>query len=139
MTQMTPKIAELVDNLKFITLLEASTLVDEVEKFFKAMFPSSAANFSAGLQPPLPIDAAPAPVAEEVEEKTTFDVTLTEVPSDKKISILKVVRSVTALGLKESKEIVDNVPRIIKVGITKAESESIKKEFETAGAKVNII
>jgi large subunit ribosomal protein L7/L12 len=78
-----------------------------------------------------------APV-EAVEEKVAFDIILTEVPADKKIAILKIVRNLTGLGLKESKDIVDNVPKVLKEGITKDESESIKKELETAGAKVSI-
>ena len=75
---------------------------------------------------------------EAVEEKVAFDVVLTEVPADKKIAILKIVRNLTGLGLKESKEIVDNVPKLLKEGITKDESESIKKEMEAAGAKVTV-
>ena len=79
------------------------------------------------------------PVAvEAVEEQTAFDITLTDVPADKKIAILKVVRNVTGLGLKESKEIVDNVPKTLKEGVTKEEAETIKKEIESAGGKVTI-
>jgi large subunit ribosomal protein L7/L12 len=73
-----------------------------------------------------------------VEEKTSFDVILTEVPAEKKISILKAIRNLTGLGLKESKDIVDNVPKVVKEGVTKEESDNIKKELETAGAKVSI-
>ena len=77
-------------------------------------------------------------VVEAVEEKTQFDVILDSVPADKKIAILKIVRNVTGLGLKESKDIVDNVPKTVKEGATKEESETIKKELEAAGAKVTI-
>lgn len=72
------------------------------------------------------------------EEQTEFEISLTEVPSDKKIAILKVVRNVTGLGLKESKEIVDNVPKVLKEGISKGEIDAIQKELEEAGAKVAV-
>lgn len=71
-------------------------------------------------------------------KENRFDLTLTEVPADKKIPILKIVRSVTGLGLKESKEIVDNVPKLLKEGLSKEESENLKKELEAAGAKISI-
>ena len=73
-----------------------------------------------------------------VEEKSSFDITLIEVPADKKIAVLKIVRNLTGLGLKESKDIVDNVPKLLKEGATKEESESIKKELEASGAKITI-
>jgi large subunit ribosomal protein L7/L12 len=92
---------------------------------------------SVGSVATIAIPAAAAP-AEVVEEKTTFDVTLTDVPADKKIAILKIVRNVTGLGLKESKEIVDNVPKLLKEGASKEESENIKKEIDAAGGKVTI-
>jgi large subunit ribosomal protein L7/L12 len=85
----------------------------------------------------MPTQAAAAPT-EAVEEKSSFDITLTEVPADKKIAVLKIVRNLTGLGLKESKDIVDNVPKLLKEGATKEESESIKKELEASGAKITI-
>ena len=85
----------------------------------------------------MPTQAAATP-AEAVEEKSSFDITLTEVPADKKIAVLKIVRYLTGLGLKESKDIVDNVPKLLKEGATKEESESIKKELEASGAKITI-
>ena len=75
---------------------------------------------------------------EAAEEKTEFDVSLDEVPKDKKIPILKVVRSVTELGLKEAKELVENTPKIIKEGFTKAAAEETKKTLEDAGAVVTL-
>jgi large subunit ribosomal protein L7/L12 len=75
-------------------------------------------------------------VVEEVEQKTSFDIVLQEVPADKKIAILKVVRNFTGLGLKESKEIVDNVPKLLKEGVSKEEAEKVKKEIEEIGGKV---
>lgn len=134
---MTNKISNIVEELKTLTLLEAVELVKEIEKVFEidtsimvgGPVVSSAVNGLA---------AAAAAPAEVAEEKTSFDVVLTEVPADKKIAILKVVRSVTGLGLKESKEIVDTIPKLVKEGATKEESENIKKEVEAAGGKVTI-
>jgi large subunit ribosomal protein L7/L12 len=134
---MTNKISNIVEELKTLTLLEAVELVKEIEKVFEidtsimvgGPVVSSAVNGLA---------AAAAAPTEVAEEKTSFDVVLTEVPADKKIAILKVVRSVTGLGLKESKEIVDTIPKLVKEGVTKEESENIKKEVEAAGGKVTI-
>jgi large subunit ribosomal protein L7/L12 len=78
-----------------------------------------------------------APAAEKAEEKTTFDVILKEAGANK-IQVIKVVRTITSLGLKESKDLVDGAPKPVKTGIPKEEAEKIKKEFETAGAKVEI-
>jgi large subunit ribosomal protein L7/L12 len=130
---MSEKLTNIIEQLKTLTLLEAAELVKEIEKTFGV-------DTSVSAAPTLSISGNLSPVAavEAVEEKTSFDISLTEVPADKKIAILKIVRSVTGLGLKESKDIVDNVPKILKEGITKEESENIKKELETAGAKVNI-
>ena len=129
---MNDKLTNIIEQLKTLTLLEAAELVKEIEKTFGVDTSIAAApimgNFSA---------SAPAPT-EAVEEKTAFDIVLTDVPADKKIAILKIVRNVTGLGLKESKDIVDNVPKTVKEGATKEETESIKKELETAGAKVTI-
>jgi large subunit ribosomal protein L7/L12 len=82
--------------------------------------------------------AAPAAAAEPEEEKTEFDLVLEEVPADKKIAILKVVRGMTGLGLKEAKEIVESAPKVIKEGIAKEAAEEGKKELEAAGAKVTV-
>jgi large subunit ribosomal protein L7/L12 len=130
---MNTKLESIVDQLKELTLLEAAELVTEIEKTFNV--DTSAASAVPVMGNFAPVGGAP---AEAAEEKTAFDVLLTEVPADKKIAILKIVRNVTGLGLKESKEIVDNVPKLLKEGATKEEGESIKKELETAGAKVDI-
>jgi large subunit ribosomal protein L7/L12 len=128
---MNEKLENIIEQLKSLTLLEAAELVKEIEKTFGVdTSVSVGSNMGA-----MPVLAAP---IELVEEKIAFDLILTEVPADKKISILKIVRNLTGLGLKESKEIVDNVPKLLKEGITKEESETIKKELETAGAKVTI-
>ena len=129
---MNEKLTSIIEQLKTLTLLEASELVKEIEKTFGVDTSVSAAPtmVMAGGPTAAPVEAA--------EEKVAFDIVLTEVPADKKIAILKIVRNVTGLGLKESKDIVDNVPKTVKEGATKEESETIKKELETAGAKVTI-
>ena len=129
---MSEKLTLIIDQLKVLTLLEAAELVKEIELVFGVDTSVSVGNAGAFS------NQAIAVVAEVVEEKTAFDVFLTDVPGDKKIAILKVVRNVTGLGLKESKEIVDNVPRVLKEGITKDESDIIKKDIEAAGGKVTI-
>jgi large subunit ribosomal protein L7/L12 len=79
-----------------------------------------------------------AAAAEPEEEKTEFDVILEDVPADKKIAILKVVRGLTGLGLKEAKELVEAAPKAVKEGVTKDDAEAAKKELEEAGAKVTV-
>jgi large subunit ribosomal protein L7/L12 len=76
--------------------------------------------------------------AEAVEEKTEFDAILDDVPADKKISILKIVREITGLGLKEAKDLVEAAPKAVKEGVSKADCEAIKKQIEDAGGKVSI-
>jgi large subunit ribosomal protein L7/L12 len=126
------KLINIIEQLKTLTLLEASELVKAIEEVFGVDTSVSVAQVGvAGL----PSQAA---AAEVVEEKTAFDILLTEVPADKKIAILKIVRNVTGLGLKESKDIVDNVPKVLKEGASKEESEKVQKELEAAGAKVTI-
>jgi large subunit ribosomal protein L7/L12 len=129
---MNEKLTSIIEQLKTLTLLEAAELVKEIEKTFGVDTSIQTAAVAVG------VSAGPATPAEAVEEKVAFDIILTEVPADKKIAILKIVRNLTGLGLKESKDIVDNVPKVLKEGITKDESETIKKELETAGAKVTI-
>lgn len=120
----------IIESLKNLTLIETSKLVSQIETIF---------GVSAATQTTMAI--LPQPIVKEIEiqeEKTNFDIILTEAPFDKRIPILKAVRNITGLGLKESKEIVDNVPKVIKEGLVKNECESIKKELELAGAKVTI-
>ena len=128
---MNEKLNSIIEQLKTLTLLEAAELVKEIETVFGVDTSISVA--SAGVA--IPQAAAP---AEAVEEKTSFDLVLESVPADKKIAVLKIVRNVTGLGLKESKDIVDNVPKTLKEGASKEESETIKKELEAAGAKVTV-
>jgi large subunit ribosomal protein L7/L12 len=128
---MNDKLTNIIEQLKTLTLLEAAELVKEIEQVFGVDTSVSVAAVAA----PTGGSAAPAAAA---EEKTAFDITLTDVPADKKIAILKIVRNLTGLGLKESKDIVDNVPKVLKEGATKEEADAIKKELEAAGGKVTV-
>lgn len=121
---------EILEKLKTLSLLEASELVSQIEETFGV---SAAA--SAGV-----VMAAPGAAGggEAAEEKTEFDVVLEEVPKDKKIAILKVVRGITGLGLKEAKEMVESAPKAIKEGVAKEDAEETKKKLEEAGAKVTV-
>ncbi|MEL6928859.1 MAG: 50S ribosomal protein L7/L12 [Cyanobacteria bacterium J06600_6] len=120
---------EILEKLKSLSLLEASELVSQIEETFGV---SAAA--SAGV-----VMAAPgAAGGEAAEEKTEFDVILEEVPKDKKIAILKVVRTITGLGLKEAKEMVESTPKALKEGVPKEDAEETKTKLEEAGAKVTV-
>jgi large subunit ribosomal protein L7/L12 len=125
---MSEKINQIVEDLKTLTLLEASELVTAIEETFGV--DASAAGGAV-------IMAAAGPV-EEVEEKTEFDISLDEVPADKKIAVLKVVRSITGLGLKEAKELVESAPKVIQEAIAKEAAEDAKKQIEAAGGKVSL-
>lgn len=126
---MSEKIDQIVEDLKTLTLLEASELVSKIEETFGV-------DASASVGGPAMVMAATA--AEEVEEKTEFTVMLDEVPADKKIAILKVVRGLTGLGLKEAKELVESAPKQVQEGISKDAAEDAKKQIEDAGGKVSL-
>nr|QCI05508.1 ribosomal protein L12 [Crouania attenuata] len=130
---MTSKIESIIEDLKSLTLLEAAELVKQIEETFDV--DASASVGSGMLMMP---SAGGVSGEQEVEEKTEFDVTLQEVPADKKIAILKVVRGLTALGLKEAKELVESVPKTIKTGTSKQDADEIKVTLEEAGATVVI-
>ena len=121
---------EIIDKLKGLTLLEAADLVKQIEETFGV---SAAAPVGGMMMAPGP--AAP---AEEVEEQTEFSAVLEDVPADKKIAILKVVRVITGLGLKEAKDLVEAAPKALKEGVPKAEAEDIKKQIEEVGGKVAV-
>jgi large subunit ribosomal protein L7/L12 len=114
------------ENLSSLTVIEAAQLVKMLEEKWGVSAAAPVAMAAAG--------AAPAAV---VEEKTEFDVVLKEV-GEKKINVIKVVREVTSLGLKEAKDLVDGAPKTVKEGISKDEAEAVKKKFEEVGAKVEI-
>jgi large subunit ribosomal protein L7/L12 len=124
---MSEKIDQIVEDLKTLTLLEASELVTKIEETFGV---DASAAASGGMV----MTAAPA-AAEDIEEKTEFDLVLEEVPADKKIAVLKVVRGLTGLGLKEAKELVESAPKQIQEGIAKDAAEDAKKQIEEAGGK----
>jgi large subunit ribosomal protein L7/L12 len=128
---MTSKVEEILEQLKSLTLLEAADLVKQIETTFNV----SAAASTGGIAMIAPVSAVS---AQEVEEKTEFDLILEEVPADKKIAILKVVRTLTGLGLKEAKDLVEATPKNIKEGASKEDVEAAKKQLEEAGAKVKI-
>ena len=128
---MSEKIDQIIENLKTLTLLEASKLISRMEETFGIDATSNASNGMI-------IPAAPA-VVEEVEEKTEFNLILEEVPGDKKIAILKVVRSLTGLGLKEAKELVESAPKQIQENLTKDVAEDAKKQIESVGGKASLI
>ena len=127
---MSEKIDQIVEELKTLTLLEASELVTEIENVFGV--DTSVSVAAAAVAAPAGGDAGGA------EEKDEFDITLTTVPADKKIAILKIVRNLTGLGLKEAKGIVDSAPAPIKEGVSKDEAEGLQKSLEEAGAEVEL-
>ncbi|MEM6445882.1 MAG: 50S ribosomal protein L7/L12 [Cyanobacteria bacterium P01_D01_bin.123] len=132
---MSATVEKIVEDLKSLTLLEASELVKQIEEVFGV----SAAAPAGGMMMAAPVAApgAAAP-AEEAEEKTEFDVVLEEFPADKKIAVLKVVRALTGLGLKDAKDIVESAPKAIKEAASKDDAEDAKKQLEEAGAKVSL-
>jgi large subunit ribosomal protein L7/L12 len=124
------KVNEIIEQLKSLTLLEAAELVTAIEDTFNV----SAAATGGGVV----VMAGGAGAAQEVEEKTEFDLILEEVPADKKIAILKVVRAITGLGLKEAKDLVEATPKTVKESASKDDVNAAKKQLEEAGAKVTI-
>ena len=115
---------ELIDAIKELTVLELNDLVKACEEEFGV-------SAAAGV-----VVAAAGPAA-EVEEKTEFDVEFTEIGSEK-VKVIKVVREITGLGLKEAKDVVDNAPKTLKEAVSKDEAEEIKKKLEEVGAKVTV-
>jgi large subunit ribosomal protein L7/L12 len=127
---MASKVETILDEIKGLTLLEASELVKKMEETFGVSAAAAAPVVMAG-------GAMAAGGAAPVEEKTEFTVVLTEVGANK-INVIKAVREVTSLGLKEAKDLVDGAPKTVKEGVNKDEAATIKKKFEEAGAKVEI-
>ena len=118
----------IADNLSTLTVMEASQLVKMLEE-----------KWGVSAAAPIAVAAAAggAPAAAAAEEKTEFEVVLKEV-GDNKINVIKVVREVTSLGLKEAKDLVDGAPKTVKEGVTKDDAEAMKKKFEAVGAKVEV-
>jgi len=119
---------EILDAISNMTLIQITELISAMEEKFgvTAAAPVAAVAVAAG---------APAAAA---EEQTEFTVSLVEYPADKKVTVIKVIREITGLGLKEAKDLVEAVPATVKEGVSKADAESIKKKLEEAGAKVGV-
>ena len=126
---MSEAIDKIVEQIKGLTLLEAAELVKKLEETLGVSAAAAAPVVVAG--------AAGAGPAAPAEEKTEFNVVLTAVGSNK-INVIKAVREVTSLGLKEAKDLVDGAPKPIKEGVSKDEAENIKKKFTEAGATVEV-
>lgn len=125
---MSKNIEQMVEELSGLTVLEMSKLKELLEN--KWGVKAQAAVAAA------PAAAAAAPAA--AQEASNFQVTLAEAPADKKIGIIKVIRDLTGLGLKEAKDIVEAAPKVVKESAPKAEAEDMKKKLEAAGAKVTL-
>ena len=128
---MSEKVQSIIESIKGLSLLEASELVKGLEETFGVS--AAAATVAVGAAPAAGGAAAAAPA----EEKTEFNVVLTAVGSNK-IGVIKVVREVTSLGLKEAKDLVEGAPKPIKEGVSKDEAENIKKKFAESGATVEV-
>lgn len=124
---------EILEKLKSITLLEAAELVAQIEETFGVDASAPVAGGFVGV----PMDGSGAS-KEIIEEKTTFDVIIEDVASDKRVPVLKVVRNLTSLDLKEAKEAITSLPKAIQQGVSKEEAETAKQQLEEAGAKVKI-
>ncbi|MGM0396928.1 MAG: 50S ribosomal protein L7/L12 [Bacillota bacterium] len=121
------KVLNLIEEVKGLTVLELSEVVKALEE-----------EFGVSASAPMAAAAAPAAAAEaEVEEQTEFDVILASIGGEK-IKVIKAVREITGLGLKEAKEVVDNAPRAIKEGASKQEAEELKAKLEEVGATVEV-
>jgi large subunit ribosomal protein L7/L12 len=125
------QIEKMMEDIKGMTVLELNELVKALEDEFGVS--------AAAAAPVMMASAVPGAAAggEQAEEKTEFDVILNSI-GDKKINVIKVVREVTSLGLKEAKELVESAPAKVKEGVNKEEAEEIKKKFEEAGAQMEI-
>ena len=122
----------IIEQLKSITLLEAAELVSQIEETFGV-------DASAPVGGGMVMAAGPAAGGgEATEEKTEFDVILDDVPSDKRIAVIKAVRALTSLGLKEAKGLIESCPKAVKEGVSKDDAEAAVKELEAAGGKASI-
>jgi large subunit ribosomal protein L7/L12 len=120
---------EILDSISKMTIMEVVELISDMEKKFGVTAAAPVAMVAAG---------GAAAAAAPAEEKTEFTVVLKEYPADKKVTVIKVVRELTGLGLKEAKDLVEAVPGTVKDAVPKADAETMKKKLEEAGAKVEI-
>jgi len=122
---------EILTAISKMSVMEVVELISDMEKKFGV---TAAAPVAVAAAP----GAAAAAAAPAAEEKTEFTVTLKEYPADKKVSVIKVIRELTGLGLKEAKDLVEGVPSTVKEAVSKADSDAMKKKLEDAGAKVEV-
>jgi len=127
---MAVSIPEIVSQLSKLSVMEVVELKNALEKEWGVTAAAPVAMVAAG--------GAAAAAAAPAEEKTEFTVILKEYPADKKVGVIKVIRELTGLGLKEAKDLVEGVPGTVKEGVNKADSDAMKKKLEEAGAKVEI-
>jgi large subunit ribosomal protein L7/L12 len=127
---MAVSIPDIVSQLSKLSVMEVVELKNALEKEWGVTAAAPVAMVAAG-------GGAAAPAA-AAEEKTEFTVSLKEYPADKKVGVIKVIRELTGLGLKEAKDLVEGVPSLVKDAVNKADSEAMKKKLEDAGAKVEI-
>ena len=123
---------EILDAISKMTVLEVVELISDMEKKFGVTAAAPVA-IAAG-----PAAGGAAAAAAPAEEQTEFAVTLKEYPADKKVTVIKVIREITGLGLKEAKDLVEGVPSLVKEGVAKADVDAMKKKLEEAGAKVEV-
>lgn len=123
---------EILDAISKMSVMEVVELISDMEKKFGVTAAAPVAVAAA------PGAAAAGAAAAPAEEKTEFTVSLKEYPADKKVTVIKVIREITGLGLKEAKDLVEGVPSTVKEAVSKADSEAIKKKLEDTGAKVEI-
>ena len=122
---------EILEAISNMTVMQVVELISDMEKKFGVTAAAPVAMVAGG-------GGGAAAAAAPVEEKTEFSVTLKEYPADKKVGVIKVIRELTGLGLKEAKDLVEGVPSTVKEGVNKADSDGMKKKLEDSGAKVEI-
>ena len=122
---------EILEAISNMTVIQVVELIADMEKKFGVTAAAPVAVVAGGA-------AAGGAAAAPAEEKTEFTVSLKEYPADKKVGVIKVIRELTGLGLKEAKDLVEGVPGTVKEGVNKADSDTMKKKLEEAGAKVEI-
>ena len=120
---------EILNAIASMSLMDVVALIADMEKKFGVTAAAPVAAVAA---------AGAGPAAAAAEEQTEFSVTLKEYPADKKVTVIKVIREITGLGLKEAKDLVEGAPALVKEGVSKADVETIKKKLEDAGAKVEV-
>lgn len=123
---MSDKVTKLIEDVKSLTVLELSELVKALEE-----------EFGVSAAAPVAVAAAPAAAAPAAEEKTSFDVVLKSI-GEQKIQVIKVVREITGLGLKEAKDLVDAAPKAVKEGVSKDDAEAMKEKLTKVGAEVEL-